>query len=167
MVFRETQQVREMWVIALVVVIALGPWIALLRTITSGGPNVRSRLPSVGFLVIFLVFGVALPSMLFSMNLITEVRTDGVCLKYVPFHRTFRCFAYSEIATINVRTYRPVAEYGGWGLRSGRAGRAYNVSGDQGLQIVMKTGDRILIGTQQPEALMRTVASVAPQLKGS
>jgi hypothetical protein len=44
-------------------------------------------------------------------------------------------------------------EYGGWGIRYSWNGIAYNTKGNMGLQIVMNTGKRILIGTQKPEEL--------------
>lgn len=42
-------------------------------------------------------------------------------------------------------------DYGGWGLRLGffGKGRAYNISGNIGMQIVFKDGKKLLIGTQK------------------
>jgi hypothetical protein len=52
------------------------------------------------------------------------------------------------------RTYSPVLEFGGWGIRVGGGGMAYNVSGNEGVQLVLKSGRRVLIGTRQPDVLM-------------
>jgi hypothetical protein len=58
------------------------------------------------------------------------------------------------VASIEVRKYSPIKEYGGWGFRYGfKNGKAYNISGNMGLQLILKNGDRILIGTQKPEEL--------------
>jgi len=50
-----------------------------------------------------------------------------------------------------VRKYSPLFEYGGWGLRWSLNGKAVNVRGNMGIQVVLKNGSRILIGTSNPE----------------
>ena len=89
------------------------------------------------------------------MRLHLQVRTDGVHVRYVPFHRTYRHYPWHQVAAAHVRRYSPVAEFGGWGLRFGWAGkgRAYTVSGDRGLQLEFTDGSRLLIGTQRPKEL--------------
>lgn len=46
-------------------------------------------------------------------------------------------------------------EFGGWGFRvvTMNADKAYNVSGNMGLQLVLMNGKKLLIGTKQPEHL--------------
>jgi hypothetical protein len=44
-------------------------------------------------------------------------------------------------------------EYGGWGIRYGRKGRAYNVSGNMGLDLTLKPSKSFLIGTQTPDSI--------------
>ena len=58
---------------------------------------------------------------------------------------------------VHVRTYSPVIEYGGWGMRYGRNGTAFNVRGNVGIQIVKKDGKRILIGTQLEKDAMKAL----------
>jgi hypothetical protein len=52
-----------------------------------------------------------------------------------------------------IRKYRPVLEYGGWGYRIFGNKRAFNISGDMGLQLEFTDKSKLLIGTSQPEAL--------------
>jgi hypothetical protein len=54
-----------------------------------------------------------------------------------------------------VRKYNAIAEYGGWGWRLGLFGKgtAYNISGNEGLQLEFINGKKLLIGTQKLEAL--------------
>jgi hypothetical protein len=49
--------------------------------------------------------------------------------------------------------------YGGWGIKRGIGGLAYNVSGNQGLQLVLTDGRKILIGTQKPEQFINAMSS--------
>lgn len=92
-------------------------------------------------------------ALFFSLRMTTEVRTDGVYVRFAPFHRKFRRFGFDELASFEVRSYRPLREYGGWGLRGFGRNRALNVSGNRGLQLVFEDGRRVLIGSQQPEKL--------------
>ncbi|MCS6775528.1 MAG: DUF6141 family protein [Chloroherpetonaceae bacterium] len=86
------------------------------------------------------------------MRLITEVRDDGLYVRLLPFG--FRRIPFEDITSATVRRYRPLLEYGGWGIRYGREGMAYNASGNRGVQLVLHSGQRILIGSQQPEELL-------------
>jgi len=59
-----------------------------------------------------------------------------------------------------LRGYSPISEYGGWGMRyslSGK-GRALNVSGRTGVQLVFKDGKKLLIGTQKADDIMQVLA---------
>ena len=66
-----------------------------------------------------------------------------------------------DIVAASACTYRPLLDYGGWGIRFGRGGRAYSMVGDQGVQLVMRDGSRILIGSQRPEALAGAICRAA------
>jgi hypothetical protein len=59
------------------------------------------------------------------------------------------------------RVYRPILEYGGWGIRCGFKGaRAYNVSGNKGVQLILQNGKRLLIGSQKPDELVEAINSM-------
>jgi hypothetical protein len=49
--------------------------------------------------------------------------------------------------------FRPIMEYGGWGIRRGANGWAYNVSGNRGVRLVFRDGSTFLIGSQRAEEL--------------
>ncbi|MHC4338483.1 MAG: hypothetical protein ACYSTG_11155 [Planctomycetota bacterium] len=61
------------------------------------------------------------------------------------------------------RTYKPIREYGGWGIRYSfrkGIGRAYNMSGNKGVQLVFKNGKKLLIGSQKPDELAQAINSI-------
>ena len=93
--------------------------------------------------------------MLGSMKLKTRIDEEGVDYQMNLFHWNKRAIPWSEIDQIYVRQYSPMREYGGWGMRYGRNGRAITMHGKYGIQIVKKDGKRILIGTEQPESVTR------------
>jgi hypothetical protein len=72
----------------------------------------------------------------------------------------------AEIVSWDARTYRPILEYGGWGIRYSPFGKgwAYNISGNQGVQLELMNGKRILIGSQRAEELARTIAEAKRQV---
>ncbi len=96
-------------------------------------------------ILLFLLFGLA--------KLTTVIDKAGVHYKFFPFHFKFRQISWDEIRNFGVTTYQPVRDYGGWGIRDSKKGKAYNVSGDKGLMITLKTGKQILIGTQNETGL--------------
>lgn len=99
------------------------------------------------------VVALIIPLFLFILNLETEISQEGISVRFFPFHLKKKFFAWDEIAKAEVREYSPLLEYGGWGIRRGKSGVAYNVKGNIGLQLVLKNGKKILIGTQKAEEL--------------
>lgn len=93
------------------------------------------------------------------MKLVTEVRPDGIHVRLFPLPT--RHISPADIREAQVRTYRPILEYGGWGLRFGFYGMAYNARGNRGVQLVLQNGRRVLIGSQQPETLLQAIQTVA------
>ena len=110
---------------------------------------------AVGFLV-----GLVLPAILVVgvLRMTTEVApTDlRVWFGWIPTYR--RVIPIGTIQRIEVVTYRPLADYGGWGIRQGRDGvRVLNARGNQGVRIDLADGSRLLIGSQRPEDLARAL----------
>lgn len=99
-----------------------------------------------------VVFGFGMPAFGASVRLITEVTPDALWVKLAPFRG--RLIPLDTIATAFAREYSPMREYGGWGIRTSSEGRAYNASGNKGVQLVLKDHSRVLIGSQKPEELV-------------
>ena len=100
-----------------------------------------------------LVFVIGLNVLFFFSKLKTKIITEGVSVVFHPFFTKPKLFRWEDIEKAFVRKYQPLWEYGGWGIRFGMKGRAYNTSGNKGLQLLMKSGKRILIGTQKSDEL--------------
>jgi hypothetical protein len=138
-VFCEVQQFRQPWVWAL-----LGG-IALLMFVL--GPVLWG-----GLLVIGVVAG-----FMYSLRLQTEVRADGIYLKLWPLHRSFRRILWSEIERYESIRYRPLRDFGGWGIRWAPGKIAYNVSGNRGVWFERTDGRSVLVGSQRPEELVSAI----------
>ncbi len=84
-----------------------------------------------------------------------EIANGAMRLEMHPF--TARVIRLAEIRSAEVRTYRGVAEYGGWGIRFGSPGTAYTSYGDRGVQLVLTSGEQVLIGSQRAEELLHAI----------
>jgi len=160
-VFREVQRwglgFRCLLVVFLLLAAAVG--------VFAGVMSMRQEPTELPGVVIAVSCGVLIPLgiavLLWVTRLETEVRTDGLYVRYFPFHRRFRRFDAEDLSECFARKYRPIREYGGWGIRCGwKGGRAYNVSGNEGVQLVFKNGKRLLIGSKEANKLEAAIRSV-------
>ena len=133
--FTEQQRFRQWWLWAL-----LGG-LALLTLLL--GPVTWPGFLAVGGIALFI----------YSLRLSTEVREDGIYYRLRPLHRSFRRIGWDEIETYEAETYRPLREFGGWGIRWAPGRIAYSVSGDEGVRIEREDGRTVLLGSRRPEAL--------------
>lgn len=87
----------------------------------------------------------------------TMVTDDAVMVTFgLPSWIRFR-IAIDGIQSVEPVTYRPLAEFGGWGIRFGRDGtNAYTARGNRGVRIE-KAHRRYLIGSQRPEELAEAI----------
>lgn len=148
-IFKEEQRFNQIWLILLILVSLLVPIGIIIKEYIKD----PSSLTTTELITIIGIMIVA-SGIIFVFKLTTRIDEEGVHYKFYPFHWSFKVIAWNEIKNIYVRNYNPIGEYGGWGLRSGAIwnnskGKAINVSGDIGIQLVLKNGKKLLIGTQK------------------
>jgi Family of unknown function (DUF6141) len=160
--FRETQQFRQPWLWALLVSLALlevgifGS--AMVRQLVFRRPWGDRPMSNEGLMLLgslMILMAVALPILFYKMALVVEARDDGLHCSFFPFVR--RTIAFKDIERCEARSYNPLTEYGGWGIRFGRGGKAYNVSGNRGVQLELSGGERLLLGSQRPVELAAAI----------
>ena len=162
--FREVQGFRQWWLWVLLPATALGTiglfGYGIYTQIIEGDPWGDRPMSDAGLLTTtiattILVAGVA--ALILSARLTTEVRSDGLHIRFFPLK--WKAINFDTIASYEARTYRAIRDYGGYGIRWGRAGKAYIVGGNEGLQLMLNDGRKILIGSRRAgelEAAMRT-----------
>jgi hypothetical protein len=111
------------------------------------------------------IVGIGVPIVIVALFLLlklqTEVHSDGIYVRFFPLHIHFKRFRPEDVSECYARRYRPIWEYGGWGIRySLRNGKAYNVSGNMGVQLVFKNGKKLLIGSQKSEQLEAAICEI-------
>lgn len=151
-IFAEQQRFRQRWVWILLIGSGGIAWWSLIQQAILGSPFGNRPSPDFVLWIIWALFGVGMPWLFYSLRLVTQVRQDSILIRFYPFPA--KVLEFERIGSFYVRQYRPLREYGGWGIRcSGKNGMAYNVSGDRGVQLEMVDGKRILIGSMNPERL--------------
>ncbi len=157
-----------MWIWLLILPLCVGLigffGLAMVEQLAQGHPVGNQPMPDLMLMIMGPLFIVLMAGLLWLMwvaRLVTEVRDDGIYIRFYPFHRGFHGFLWEEIESFEARTYRPILDYGGWGIRFGSGGKAYNVSGNRALQLALGGGGsgRVLIGSQRPEELAMAVKS--------
>ncbi len=145
-VFHEKQQFRQWWLIA-IVGITIGGMFLNIYYETEGFRNIESNQVS----VLTLIFTAIIIASIFILELRTKIDSEGVSANFSPFPFLKRYYKWAEIDKIYVRKYSALTEYGGWGIRGFTEAKAYNVSGNYGIQIVTMDKKQFLIGTQKPQ----------------
>lgn len=121
------------------------------------GDHPVSNLFLMGFLLVWTLF----LCFLWSVKLMTKIDENGIYTRFSYLQRKFKFFSWTEVESCYIRTYSPLREYGGWGIRWGsKHGMAYSVSGDQGLQLVLKDKRQVIIGTQEGLQLKAYLESI-------
>lgn len=113
-------------------------------------------------LLLGLVIGIGLLLFvaLFVLRMTTEVTpTDvRVWFGWVPIYR--RVVPIGEVRRVAQAAFRPIADYGFWGVRSGRDGdRALIARGNRGVRLELADGSILVIGSQRPEELAQAIES--------
>jgi hypothetical protein len=160
MKFEETQKFRQPWLWVLLIVIGfmtvgifgMGICVQVVRGHTLGNHPMNNT----GLIITFLLISAFMSAILLLFwfaKLTTVIDKRGIIYRFFPFHSKDHRIDWSMIEKFEVVKYDPIGDYGGWGIRYGRTGKAYNVSGDKGLKLSLKRGNHILIGTQRPREL--------------
>jgi hypothetical protein len=93
---------------------------------------------------------------LMTVRLVTELRPNRLSVAMKGLFRRIRV-PVAGIRSATAVRYDPVADYGGYGIRSGRLGRAYIASGNQAVQLELKDGSKLLVGSARPAELARMI----------
>lgn len=117
--------------------------------------NQQMELNELLIAISLLVLSVGL---IFIFKLKTRIDEEGIHYQFFPFHFSLKTIKWSEIRKAYFRVYDPIGEYGGWGLKGGvfwksSKGTAVNIAGDKGIQLELKNGKKLLIGTQKEAAV--------------
>ncbi|MFT5738240.1 MAG: hypothetical protein ACI9SG_002592 [Maribacter sp.] len=151
-VFNETQRFTQWWLQLInlsllgLIIFSCYNWYMLKK----GMGNVAAD-DTIGQ-VIFIALISFTVCILYIFKLETTIDEHGIFYRFFPFHRNTKQISWNDLKNCHTRKYKPLKEYGGWGYRFGfNNGKALNVKGNQGIQLELSTGKKLLLGTQSPE----------------
>jgi len=151
--FEESQYFRSSWVGLFVFVIVI---LSAVLPFLIPGEGQQSR-----EIVLVSLMPLAILVLFWFMGLKTRIDKDGIYYRFFPFHFKEKYIAWADVEKMEVIQYSPLADYGGWGIRYGRKGKAFNVSGNKGLFLTLKSGKHLLFGTKKEEEMREVVGLIA------
>lgn len=163
--FTERQKFNQWWLLLILLAINGLLIFGVCKQVLSGhqfGSKPMSNTALLATTAAVIIFTI----LFISLRLETRIKGDGIYVKFFPLHLLYKHYNFSVISKLFVRQYNPIGEYGGWGFRLAifGKGRALNMSGNKGLQIVFSDNKKLLIGTNKPEELTQTLQEIG-QLK--
>ena len=91
-----------------------------------------------------------------TVKLVTELRNRELAVGLRGLWKRRR-IPLDEIRSAEVVTYDAVADFGGYGIRSGSRGSAYIARGNRAVELVVSDAKKVLIGSQIPADLARKI----------
>ena len=161
-IFKEEQRFTQTWLIVIIVISLIVPLAIILKEIDK--LSTSEIIISIG--TIILASG-----LIFLFKLTTRIDEKGIHYKFFPFHLKFKTVVWNDIENAYIRTYDAISEYGGWGIRGGTLwykakGKAINISGNIGIQLELKDGKKLLIGTNKKEQAQDVLSTYKTQHHG-
>jgi hypothetical protein len=153
--FREQQSFRQRRVLILLAIppaamLLLLVWQAILGHPWGTKPMSNARV--IGWTVfLWLVY-----FRLVTVRLVTHVSPDELSVGMRGLWRERR-IPLNQIKSAKVVTYDAARDYGGYGIRTTRRGKAYIAGGDRGVRLELVKGGAVLIGSAIPEELLAAI----------
>ncbi len=110
-----------------------------------------------GSLLFLTLLTLAVYARLTTVRLVTELGPERLRVAMKGFWR-HREVPVADIARATAVEFDVASEYRGYGVRNGPRGQAYIASGNRAVQIELRDGGKLLVGSQRPEELARRIA---------
>ncbi|MBN2723239.1 MAG: hypothetical protein JXR95_04115 [Deltaproteobacteria bacterium] len=101
--------------------------------------------------LVTVFFASGIVFLVFITKLQIELTSSVLSFKYVPLMLKWKYREVENIHKWEIIKFRPVVQYGGWGMRLGRDHIAYIMRGNAGIFFIFKNKEKLMIGTKNPE----------------
>ncbi|WP_299825342.1 DUF6141 family protein [uncultured Pontibacter sp.] len=155
--YREQQRFKQFWLWVVILGTTAIFWAGFIYQVLLGGAFGNRPVADVQLAILFALIGVGMPWFFYKMKLTTEVRQGELQVRFWPFHARPVTIPLHLVRDYEKITYNAIRDYGGWGIRWGTKGKAYNVSGGEGVQLHFYDRDPLLIGSQNAIALYNAI----------
>ena len=158
--FKEEQKFNQWWLWLILILMGVLPIVGIYKQLILGeklGDNPMSDIS----LLIFSIIMFSLVGLFLIMKLKTSIDKNGINMHFFPFIK--KSVDWQQIKNVKVVNYGFV---GGWGIRLWtKYGTVYNIRGNKGLEIVLKSGKKFLIGTQKETELSTIIEKMMVSTK--
>lgn len=154
--FHEVQYVRQNRLFHVIWIAVIIMWILFIQQIIFGQTVGNQPAPDWFVILLWFLIGIGLPAVMWTARMVVDVTDKHVTIQYQPIVK--KVIEMHQIDAVEATTYRPIREYGGWGMIwLWNNVRAYTVVGNEGVMLTMTDGKRILIGSQQADDLATAI----------
>lgn len=157
--FKEKQGFTQVWLWAIVLGISALQWYILIVQVFFKIPVGNNPASNMLAVIIWVLAGIILPVFMYFCKLTVSVDKCGVKFRYFLLQIKYREVKFEDILLYEIVKYKPLREYGGWGIRMGKYGIAYTVKGNRGIMFKLKNGKRILLGSQRADEFIKALDS--------
>ena len=91
------------------------------------------------------------------IRLVTELGPSELLVSMRGLWRTRR-IPVSDIKSVEVITFDPVRDFGGYGIRNTRNGTAFIAGGNDGVRLELAKGAKVLVGSERPKELAEAIS---------
>lgn len=116
-------------------------------------------MPNLVFILTILLMA-AITVWFILLKLITRIDEEGIHYQFYCFTKQ-KFISWNDIESVKTITYRPILDYGGWGIK----GNAYTTKGNKGIKIYLKSGKSMLIGTQKPNEAQQVLTNYKSKIQ--
>lgn len=138
-----------LWGAFLLAIIRTGS--AVFRTGSSADGHLSELAPLVAVFGGVFLFLLALNALFTRLDV--KVLNDHILIAFGPIHLVRKHIRFSEIESVRGLTYRPLIEFGGWGIRPRPGRTAWTIRGNQAAAVKLKSGRQIYVGSEHPQRL--------------
>lgn len=162
--FSETQKFRQKWIWSILISVC-GFLIALfiygiVKQCIMGIPFGNRPLSNSALIFtggFFISLSILLLILFSRMKLTTRIQEEKLLIKFNPFHGKFMEIPLEDIQKCKLKEFNPILDYGGWGIRKNRDGKAYIISGNRGIMLEFSNNERLLVGSQKSRKLLEII----------
>lgn len=155
--FRERQHFRQVWLWVVLLAVAAIIWAGFVWQVLLGNSFGSKPASDVQLVVLFLLIGLGFPLFFYRISMTTVVQPGELQVRFWPFILRPVRIPLHTLRNYERITYKPIRDYGGWGIRWGLKGKAYNMSGNEGVLLHFYDKESLLIGSQKAGELFEAI----------
>ncbi len=153
--FHEEQSLRQRRLLILTAIPPVAMLLLAIWQVGLGHPWGKQPMSNAG-IVGWTIFLWLIYFRLITVKLVTEVLPNELSVAMRGLWRSYR-ISLAAVQSVHAVTFDPVTDWGGYGVRSTARGKAFIANGNKGVELALKKGGVVLVGSQRPDELARAL----------